>query len=153
MEKKSLKSVLENQAFFKGLQEPYLELLAGCAANARFSAGQFLFREGENADRFYLIRQGQVAVEIPTAARDVIVQTLGVNEILGWSWIIPPYRWHMAARAMDTVLALSFDGKCLRGKFEKDPTLGYEFHKRFSLIMSQRLEETLLQLLGICGKV
>jgi CRP-like cAMP-binding protein len=152
MEKRSLKSVLANHQFFKGLQEPYLEILTGCAANARFRPSQYLFREGEVADRFYLIREGKVAVELPTAPRNVIVQTLGANEVLGWSWLIPPYRWHLAARAVEPVLALSFDGKCIRGKFERDPALGYEFHKRFSLITSRRLEETLLQLLGLCGK-
>ena len=152
MEKRSLKSVLAKHQFFKGLQEPYLEILTGCAANVRFKTNEYLFREGTVADRFYLIREGRVAVELPAAPRNVIVQTLGANEVLGWSWLIPPYRWHLAARAMEPVLALSFDGKCIRGKFERDPALGYEFHKRFSLITAHRLEETLVQLLGICGK-
>ena len=150
MEKKSLKAALAKYAFFKGLQAPHLEVLAGCAANARFRAGQYMFREGELAERFYLIRQGQVAVELPTAPRNVIVQTLGPNEVLGWSWLTPPYRWHLAARAVEPVLALSFDAKCIRGKFERDPVLGYEFYKRFSLVTARRLEETLLQLLAVC---
>ena len=152
MEKRSLKDVLAKHHFFKDLQEPYLEILTGCAANTRFAAKEYLFKEGAVADKFYLIREGKVAVELPTAPRNVIVQTLGPDEVLGWSWLIPPYRWHLAARAVEPVLALSFDGKCIRSKFERDPALGYEFHKRFSLITSRRLEETLLQLVGLCGK-
>ncbi|MBI5240954.1 MAG: cyclic nucleotide-binding domain-containing protein [Elusimicrobia bacterium] len=150
MEKRSLKAVLAKQEFFKGLSDLHLEILAGCAANTRFRASQYIFREGELAERFFLIRQGQVAVELPTAPRNVIVQSLGPDEVLGWSWLIPPYRWHLAARAVKTTLALSFDAKCIRAKFDRDPALGYEFHKRFSMITSRRLEETLLQLLAVC---
>ena len=152
MEKKSLQSVLAKHEFLKGLPTPYLELLTGCAKNTRTEAGKFLFQAGENADRFYLIRQGRVAVELPLSRhKTVTIQTLGANELLGWSWLIPPFRWHLAARVLDPVVALSFDGKCIRGKFAKDPDLGYEFYQRFSLVMTRRLEETLLQVTGICG--
>ena len=152
MEKKSLQSVLARHEFLKGLPTPYLELLTGCAKNTRTEAGQFLFQAGENADRFYLIRQGKVAVELYAKPhRPITIQTLGPDELLGWSWLIPPYRWHLAARAEEPVVALSFDGKCIRCKFDKDPKLGYEFYRRFALIMAQRLEETFLQMLGICG--
>jgi len=150
MQKKSLKSILARQPLLKGLKDSYLELLTGCAANVSFPAGRFLFRNGEVADRFYLIRRGRVSVEIPVAPRNVVVKTLGVDEILGWSWLIPPYRWHLDARAIEPVVALSFDGKCIRGKFDQDPELGYEFSRRFSVVMSQRMEETLLQLVGLC---
>ncbi len=152
MEKKSLKSVLANHAVLKGLPAPYLELLTGCAKNTRTEAGEFLFKAGENADRFYLIRPGRVAVELHAKPhKPVIIQTLEPGEMLGWSWLIPPYRWHLSARAEGPVVALSFDGKCLRGKFAKDAKLGYELYRRFALIMSRRLEETFLQMLGICG--
>ncbi len=152
MEKKSLQSILARHEFLKDLPKPYLELLTGCAKNTRTEAGKFLFQAGENADRFYLIRQGKVAVELPAKPhRPLTIQTLGPDELLGWSWLIPPYRWHLAARAVEPVVALAFDGKCIRGKFDKDQKLGYEFYRRFSLIMAQRLEETFLQMLGICG--
>ncbi len=152
MEKKSLKSILEKQPFMKGLKEPYLQLLTGCAANNRFEEGKYLFRAGENADRFYLIRHGRVAVELPVSSRRAeLIQPAGPNDLLGWSWLIPPYHWHLAARAMEPVVALSFDGKCIRGKFDKDPELGYEFYRRFALVMAQRLDETFLHLLGLCG--
>jgi CRP-like cAMP-binding protein len=152
MEKKSLKSVLSRHEFLKGLPAPYLDLLTGCAKNTRTEAGKLLFQAGESADRFYLIRQGRVAVELHAKPhRPVAIQTLGPDELLGWSWLIPPYRWHLSARAMEPVAALSFDGRCIRAKFDKDPKLGYEFYRRFALIMSQRLEETFLQMLGICG--
>ena len=152
MRNMTLKPILSNHDFFKGLPEPDLDMLSGCATNIRIPEGDFLFHAEEDADRFYLIRRGRVALELPLSRRKAVtIQTLGPDDLLGWSWLIPPYRWHLTARAMEPVLALAFDGRCIRGKFDKDPGLGFEFHRRFSRVISQRLEETFLQMLGICN--
>lgn len=151
MERRTLKSALAKHHFLQGLPGPYLDLLTGCAKNVRFESEDFLFHAGQEADRFFLIRKGRVRVELPVGHRSpVTVQTVDEGEILGWSWLIPPYRWHFSARSLEPVLALSFDGKCIRGKMEKDHDLGYEIFRRFSLIMSARLEGALLQLVGLC---
>lgn len=152
MQKKGLRSILVQHEFLKDLPGPYLSLLEGCASNVRYEAGEYIIREGDEASRFYLVRQGRVNIELPLPRRQPItVQTVGENEVLGWSWMIPPYRWHFSARASVPVLAFSFDGKCLRGKYEKNHDLGFELYRRFSIVMSKRVEETILQLVGLYG--
>lgn len=120
--------------------------------NVRFDAGQFILREGEEANNFYIIRHGKVSLEIFTQDRGPItIQTIGEGEVLGWSWLIPPYHWHYDARALELTRAIALDGKCLRAKCEQDHDLGYELLKRFAYIITQRLEATRLQLLDIYG--
>jgi CRP/FNR family transcriptional regulator, cyclic AMP receptor protein len=148
----TLEPLLAEHPFFKGLEPGYVGLIVGCASNVRFNPGEFLFREGEEASRFYILRSGKVAVEAFAPQRGAItVQTVGDGEILGWSWLIPPYCWHFDARALELTRAIALDGKCLRAKCEEDHGLGYEFLKRFSHIVAQRLEATRLQLLDVYG--
>ena len=148
----TLERVLSAHPFFQHLEPHHLELLVGCAANVRFDAGQFLFRTGEEANQFFLIRQGTVALEIATPGRPPLtLQTLAEGEILGWSWLIPPYYWMFDARAVEPTRAVALDGKCLRTKCEADHDLGYELLKRFGQIMEQRLQATRLQLLDVYG--
>lgn len=148
----TLEPILSEHPFLKGLKPEHLKLLVGCASNVRFNAGQYLFREGEEANQFYMIRQGKVAVEIHAAGRGPItVQTVGEGDVLGWSWLIPPYRWRFDARALELTRAIALDGKCLRTKSEEDYDLGYELLKRFSNIIVERLEATRLQLLDVYG--
>jgi len=146
----TLEPILAEHPFLKGLDAQYLKLLVGCASNVRFNAGQFIFREGEEANEFYMIRQGKVALEILGAERGPItIQTVGEGDVLGWSWLIPPYRWRFNARALELTRAIALDGKCLRTKSEEDRDLGYELLKRFSSIIVERLEATRLQLLDV----
>lgn len=148
----TLAPILATHPFLKGLEQAHLDLLVGCASNMVFKPGQLLFRTGEEANQFYILRDGQVAIEIPIPPRGVInIQTMGEGEVLGWSWLIPPYHWHFNARAVEATRAIALDGKCLRGKCEQDHDLGYELLKRFSHIIEQRLEATRLQLLDIYG--
>jgi len=146
----TLEPILAEHPFFKGLEPRHLRLIAGCASNVRFNAGQLLFQEGEEANQFYMIRQGKVAVEIRAAERGIITaQTIGEGEVLGWSWLMPPYRWRFDARALELTRAIALDGRCLRTKSEEDHSLGYELLKRFSLIIVERLDAMRLQLLDL----
>lgn len=148
----TIERVLAQHPFFEGLDPAYMKLLTGCAANVRFEAGAYVFREGEEANYFYLIRQGKVALEIRGPQRPpLVIETLEEGEILGWSWVIPPYYWRFDARILDPVRAFALDGKCLRGKCEEDHDLGYELLKRFSHIVDARLQTTRLQLLDVYG--
>ena len=148
----NIDAIIAEHPFFKGLDDRFLKLAAGCAQNVRFDAGEYLFHEGEEADRFYAVRHGSVAVEIFAPQRGAItVQTLGAGELVGWSWLFPPYLWQFDARAMDIVRATSFDGACLRKKCDADPAMGYELMKRLAQLISQRLEATRLQLLDVYG--
>ena len=148
----TLEPLLSRHPFFEGLDSSYLKTLTGCASNVHFSGGQMIFREGEEANQFFLIREGRVAIEVFVETRGpVIIQTLGPGEILGWSWLVPPYRWRFDARAVDEVRALALDGKCLREKCETDPRLGYELLTRFAQVITRRLEATRIQLLDVYG--
>ncbi len=148
----SLERILAEHPFFKGLAEPYLQLLVECASNVRFNAGELIFREGEEANLFYLIRHGKVALETAAPQRGpIIIQTLGEGEVLGWSWMIAPYRWRFDARAVELTRAIALDGKCLRGRSEDDHELGYELMKRAAQVMEKRLQAARLQLLDVYG--
>jgi CRP-like cAMP-binding protein len=150
----SLERILGAHPFFKGMEEPYLELFVDCASNVRFEAGQFVFQEGEEANTFYLIRHGRVAVEINTPERgSVIIQSLGEGDVLGWGWIIPPYRQRFDARALELTRAIALDGRCLRERSEVDHDLGFELMKRAAQVMETRFQATRLQLLDIYGRV
>ncbi len=148
----SLKQILEESPFLQGLQNHHLELITGCASNARFDGGQYLFHEGEEAAQFFVIRHGRVALEVFTPDRGPItIQTLEEGDVLGWSWLVPPYQWRFDAKATELVRAIALDGKCLRTKCEEDHDLGFDLLKRFAHVIEQRLEATRLQLLDVYG--
>jgi len=135
---------------FEGLPRRYLEVIAGCARFARFDADVAIFLEGAPADRFFVLREGRVTLEVFSPERGrIVVQTLGPGDALGWSWLFPPYRWHLDAMAREPVAAIAFDGACLRGKCHVDHELGYELMGRFGQLMLQRLKATRLQLLDV----
>jgi CRP/FNR family transcriptional regulator, cyclic AMP receptor protein len=149
----TIEPILAGHPFLKGLADDQLKLLVGCSANKVFKPGEFLAREGENADTFYFIREGTVQIEIFSPSHGpIVIQTLSGGEILGWSWIVPPYKWRFDAKASDTARVISLDGKCIREKCEKDHSLGFEMMKRFAVIIAERLEATRLQLLDIYEK-
>lgn len=148
----TLEPLLAAHPFFKGLEQKHLKLIVGCASNIVFNQGQFISREGDDADKFYIIRQGKVVLETFSPVKGAIpIQTLQEGDVLGWSWLVPPYKWHFDARAYEMTRAIGLDGKCLREKCETDHDLGYELMKRFSMVVTERLEATRLQLLDLYG--
>ena len=149
---KTLESVLIKHPFFENLDKPYLELVTGCAKNVKFEAGQFICQHDDEANQFYIIRHGKVALEIcPPGKAPVTVQTVSEGEILGWAWLVPPYRWHLDAHAIELTRAIALDGQCLRKKCEEDKNLGYELLKRLLPAIGRSMEATRLQLLDIYG--
>ena len=147
-----IEAVLHDVPLFRGLTAAEFELIAGCGSNVRFREGELLFRDGDPADRFYVVRHGSVALEtfVPTRG-PVTIETLEAGEVVGWSWLFPPHRWHFDARALSLVRATGFDGACLRGKCEADPRLGYDLMSRFAQIVIERLQQTRLRLLDVYG--
>ena len=137
---------------FDGLSKDYLALIAGCARNERADAGAFLFHEGDPAEKFFLIRSGTVRLEVHAPGRGGLpIETLGAPEVIGWSWLFPPYRWQLDARVLEATGLVSFDAACLRGKSEADHELGYELMRRFAAMLVDRLTATRLQLLDVYG--
>jgi CRP-like cAMP-binding protein len=150
----TLAELLEETPVFAGLDQATHALLAGCARNEAFPAGRLVVAEGDPADTFLLVRRGRVALELHAPGRGpLVIETVEPGEVVGWSWLFPPYRWHLAVRAAEDVGAISFDGACLRTKIDSDPELGYELMSRFARLAIDRLEHTQLRLLDIYGGI
>jgi len=148
----TMEELLGGHPFFAGLGASAIQLIAGCASNVHFAAGDYIFGEGEAASRFYVIRHGRVALEIHSPTRGpLIIDTMDEGEVLGWSWLVPPYRYFGDARAVTPVSAITLDGTCLRGKCETDAELGYQLLKRVTTVMYQRLQSTRVRLLDLYG--
>ncbi len=148
----NLSKIIAEHPFLNELAKEHIDLITGCASNVVFKPNEFLFSEGDSADHFYIIRHGRVVIQTHVPERGTIdIQTRGEGDITGWSWLVPPYRWHFDAKATELTRAVKFDGKCLREKLENDHSLGYELMRRFTLIMAERLEATRLQLMDVYG--
>jgi len=148
----TMEELLGGHPFFAGLGSSVVQLIAGCASNVHFAAGDYIFVEGEAASRFYVIRHGRVALEIHSPTRGpLVIDTMDEGEVLGWSWLVPPYRYFGDARAVTPVSATVLDGTCLRGKCEADAELGYQLLKRVTTVMYQRLQSTRVRLLDLYG--
>jgi CRP/FNR family cyclic AMP-dependent transcriptional regulator len=127
-----------------------LRLLADCAMPAHFDANEVIFREGDPANRFYFLQTGKVALESNVLGKPkALIQTIGAGDILGWSWLFPPYFWHFDARALDPTDAVFIYGTPLREECESDHELGYELMKRLAGVMLKRLQATRWKLLGV----
>jgi CRP-like cAMP-binding protein len=149
---KEIKTLIQEHPFFAGLDDSALELIAGCASNVHFAAGQYLFHEGDPANQFYVIRAGHVRIETHVPGRGaVVIETIREGEVLGWSWLFPPYICQFDAAAAESARATAFDGKCLRGKCKENHDLGYELAMRSASNLLQRLQAARLQLLDVYG--
>jgi CRP/FNR family transcriptional regulator, cyclic AMP receptor protein len=142
--------LLAEHPFFHDMQPDIREIVVGCCANAHYRPGEYMFKEGTRADHFFLIRQGSVAVEVHAPGREgVVVETIGEGDIIGWSWLVPPYVWTFDARANEQVRAVTIDGACLRRKIADNHELGYEMYKRFIPIMGRRIAEARLRIVEL----
>jgi CRP-like cAMP-binding protein len=150
----TIDQLLADVPAFAGLRREHLELIAGCAQNRVFAEGQRLMRESEPADDFFVIRRGDVALEtyVPQSGA-LTIETLHEGDLVGWSWLVPPYRTMFDARALAQTHTVSFDGACLRGKCAQDSELGYELMRRFTAVIVERLQSTRLRLLDVYGHV
>ncbi|HEX2940177.1 MAG TPA: cyclic nucleotide-binding domain-containing protein [Rhodopila sp.] len=148
-----LERIVLAHRLFAGLDAELGQVIAGCARNVRFEAGQYLFRHGEAAAELFLIRHGRVALEIaePGGASTVFA-TEGEGEIVGMASLIPPYLWRLDARAVELTRAIGINAACLRAKCEADHHLGYELMKRIVPEIVQRLDDARLQSLDVYAK-
>lgn len=147
---RTIEDLIAAAPVFAGLEPGHLELIAGCGLNERAAAGARLFREGEPAERFFLVRVGAVALEVEAPGRGtVVIETLHAGQVVGWSWLFPPFRWHFDGRVTEPSALIAFDGVCIRGKCEADHELGYRLMSRFASEAIKRLQTTRLQLLDL----
>ncbi|MGB0684547.1 MAG: cyclic nucleotide-binding domain-containing protein [Magnetovibrionaceae bacterium] len=145
-----LDRLIGEHPFFEGFRAEFLDLLAGCARHVVYPAGDYIYRYGQEETNFYLIRHGAVALEVQApGAEPLVVETLTDNDILGWSWMVPPHRARFDARARDLTRVISLDGACLRGKMAADHELGFLLYQRFVPVMADRLQAARLQMLDL----
>jgi len=146
----SIEQLIGNHSFFRGLGAEYVQLLKGCAAGVHFETGAYIRRESEETGEFHLIVKGGVALEVYSPVKGAVtVLTVGPGDILGWSWLITPYRSHFDARAVEPTYAIRLDATCLRKKFAQDPALELALYKRFVPIIVGRMEALTMQLLDL----
>lgn len=152
-EKPGLGQVLERHPFFADMPPEVRAVLAGCASLVRVRAGEAIYREGEPADEFYLVREGRIGVEVHVPGRDpLVVETLLPGDILGWASLLPPYRWLFDARAIDDARLIRLDATCLRSKSEAEPAIGYALYRRFLPAVSRQLRSARVRLADLYGR-
>lgn len=147
-----VEAALAATPLFAGLPSGQLETMAGCARAVEAHPGSRLLHVGGPADRFWLVRSGRVAVEIDAVARGpVVLETIGPGDLVGVSWLLPPYVSTFDAVVVDEARLVEFDASCLRGKCEADPVLGYALYRRFAAVLRERLQAARLQLTDVYG--
>ena len=144
----TITETLKNHPFLKEIPTQYLDLFATNAATQTFKVGEYVFEESDEANEFYLIINGEVALEIFTKeSGPTTIQFIRDGEILGWSWLVAPHHWRFDARVAKPTTALVLDGKFLRQQCEQDHSFGYVLLKQLSRVIGQRLEVTRIRLL------
>jgi CRP-like cAMP-binding protein len=137
-------------SFFAALTAEQRTALAGDCAAVMFTAGERLFDEGGIADRFWLIEDGSIALDMRVPGRgDQVIETLAAGTVLGWSWLHPPYRWHFGAVARLATTAIEFDAPSVRRRCDADPAFGYAALRLFTPVITERLQATRLRLLDL----
>lgn len=145
-----LAEAIASHHFAADMKPEHLKKLLDVAMFKQFERDQIVFREGEPANRFYLICHGKIALESRNSGQPVtVVQFVGEGEVLGWSWLFPPYYWHFDARAVEPTSAIFFYGTRLRKQSEEDPDFGYELMKRVAAVVIKRLQIVRVQLLQL----
>lgn len=148
----TMRELLAGHSLLRGLSGEDVDLVAGCASNVAFHPGELLLREGGPADTFYLIRRGHVSIDVHApGGGPIVIETVGEDAVVGWSWLVAPYRWTFDARALDEVGAISVDGACLRAKAQSDPAFGFLLLTRVTSILLDRLQSTRMRLLDLYG--
>ena len=145
-------SVLGAQPFLRGMPSAQLAVLAGLCQHVSIPSRERLFDEGSRADRFWIIDAGQVTLDASVPGQDrVIIETLGRGDVIGLSWMLPPYQWRFGAIATQPTQAFVFDAQAVRAACDADPLLGYELSQRFSAVVVHRLQATRARLIEACA--
>ncbi len=143
---------LATHPFLRGMSRDQLAALAEAGRDVRFPAGHRLFEDGGNATRFWLIQSGHVWLDLNVPGQGpVVIETIGMGELLGWSWLFSPYKWAFGAVAVTDIQAFEFDAPAVRQRCEDDPALGYELNHRITGVLARRLQATRIRLIAQLG--
>jgi CRP-like cAMP-binding protein len=149
----NMEAILGEVETFQGMKPAHLKLLADCASEVRYEAGDVLGRVGGDADNFWVIREGRLALQLPAAGRGgVTVATSSKGAVVGFSWLVPPYALQFDVRAVTPTVVIAIDAARLRAQFPGDHELAYDLLSRFTRIMSDRIEAMSMQVLDVFGE-
>lgn len=149
---KTLADLLRAHPLFADADSEAIAELAGCALNVHFRPGEVVFREGDEADAVYLLRSGRVAVQLHRpGGGPIVVDTVEHDEVVGWSWLVPPFRWGTDAVAVVGTSAMRLDAGCVRGKCAENPAVGYAFLQAIAQTLAHRLASANHRLLDLYG--
>jgi CRP/FNR family transcriptional regulator, cyclic AMP receptor protein len=145
-------AALATHPFLHGMPRDQLGVLAGASCDVRFPARHRIFEDGGNATRFWLIQSGHVSLDLQVPGEGpVVIETIGMGELLGWSWLFPPFKWAFGAVAATPVKAFEFDAPAVREACAADPGLGYELNQRITRVLAKRLQATRIRLISRAG--
>jgi CRP/FNR family transcriptional regulator, cyclic AMP receptor protein len=145
-------AALAAHPFLHGMSADQLGILAETARDVSFPARHRLFEDGGNATRFWLIQSGHVALDLHVPGEGpAVIETIGMGELLGWSWLFPPYTWAFGAVAVTAVEAFEFDAAAVRKRCAAAPGLGYELNQRITRVLAKRLQATRVRLIARSG--
>ncbi len=147
--KKVKQNFLDSITFFKDMPYPYVEKIMGMGEERFFKKDEWIFKAEEPAKEFYIIKEGNIALQISSSCENkkgLTIQKLERGDLLGWSWIIPPYKWNFDAIALVDSKLLHFPAEKVKNTIEEDPLLGYYIVLHLSYILSDRLKNTRLKL-------
>ena len=148
MTQNEIENYLRSHTIFSNLNPAHIEILVQHAQERSFVVGDMLFRQMDMAEHFYILMDGSIKVQVPAIMGPaLVVQTLGASDILGWSWLIPPYKWTFEAKAELDSRVLVFDGKALLQHCETDNKFGYTLMKMFAGLMSERLNAARIKMM------
>jgi CRP-like cAMP-binding protein len=148
----TIEPLLTKHPLFENLEPQHIKLLVGCAKNIAVKPDQYIFKENAVANLFYVIRKGRVNIETLSAQSGIVtIQSCTDGEIIGWSSLFPPYKWHFDARAVELTRLVAFDAKCLRTKFNNDHNFGYKMLSLLSNVLADRLDAIRIQLINAHG--
>ena len=140
MSDQSTTEYLSTHEFFSEFNDDVLKFLCECSSSREIKKGQILFRQGEKADKFYVVRNGSISIQMPAIMGPTVdIQTLGKDQVLGWSWLISPYKWNFQTQAEEDSELLQFDRIAILARCEQESKFGYELLKKFAGLMSVRL--------------
>jgi CRP-like cAMP-binding protein len=140
MSNPSITEYLSAHEFFSEFSDDVLKFLCECSSTREIKKGQILFLQGENADKFYVVRSGRISIQMPAIMGPTLeIQSVDEDQVLGWSWLISPYQWNFQTKAEEDSELLQFDGVAILARCEQEPKFGYELLKKFAGLMSVRL--------------
>ena len=147
-------AALAAHPFLHGMPDNQVAVLAQAACDVRFGARHRLFEDGGHASRFWLIQSGCVALDLNVPGKGrTRIETIGIGELLGWSWLFPPFTWAFGAVTIGPVEAFEFDGRAVRAYCAADPALGYELTQRLVRVIANRLQATRIRLISVSAQL